>query len=61
MHSTEHVFFLDMDFWAVGELRPFQTIELARTGDAIKQWLVAEMGLISKNEAASGILSDAKA
>ena len=61
MHSTEHVFFLDMDFWAVGWLRPFQTVELARTGDAQKQMLLAEMGLISKNEKSSGILSDVQA
>ena len=61
LHSSEHVFFLDMDFWAVGELRPFQTIELARTGDAHKQLLIYEAGLISKNEKSSGILADCKA
>ena len=61
MHSTEHVFFLDMDFWACGTLRPFQTVELARTGDAHKQLLLFEGGLISKNEKSSGILADAKA
>ena len=59
--STEHVFFLDMDFWAIAWLRPFQTIELARTGDAQNQMLLAEYGLVSKNEKASGILADAKA
>ena len=61
MHSTEHVFFLDMDFWAMGWLRPFQTVELAKTGDAIKQLLIAEFGLISKNEKSSGILADCAA
>jgi len=61
MHSSEHVFFLDMDFWAVGWLRPFQTVDLAKTGDAQKQLLLAEMGLVSKNEASSGILADCKA
>ena len=30
------VFFLDMDFWAIAWLRPFQTVELAKTGDATK-------------------------
>jgi len=61
MHSTEHVFFLDMDFWAVGVLRDFQTIELARTGDAHKQMLLYEAGLVAKNEKSSGILADCKA
>jgi len=61
MNSTEHVFFLDMDFWAIGWLRPFQTVELAKTGDAHKQLLLAEYGLVSKNEKSSGILADAKA
>jgi hypothetical protein len=58
MNATDHVFFLDMDFWAIGWLRPFQTVELAKTGDAHKQLLLAEYGLISKNERSSGILSD---
>ena len=61
MHSSEHVFFLDMDFWAVGWLRPFQTVELAKTGDAQKQLLLFEAGLVSKNEASSGVLADCKA
>ena len=61
MNSTEHVFFLDMDFWALAWLRPFQTVELAKTGDAHKQLLVAEYGLVAKNEKSSGILADAKA
>ena len=61
MNSTEHVSFLDMDFWAIGWLRPFQTVELAKTGDAHKQLLLAEYGLISKNEKSSGILADCAA
>jgi len=36
-------------------------VELAKTGDATKQMLLAEYGLVSKNEKASGILADAKA
>ena len=61
MPSTEHVFFLDMDYWAVSWLRPFQTVELAKTGDAHKQLLLAEYGLVSKNEKSSGILADCAA
>ena len=52
-----NIFFLDMDFWAIAWLRPFQTVDLAKTGDSIKQLLVAEYGLVSKNEKASGILA----
>jgi len=59
--SSEHVFFLDMDFWAIAWLRPFQTVELARTGDAHKQLLLAEYGLVAKNEKSSGILADCAA
>ena len=52
-----NVFFLDMDYWGVAWLRPFQTVELAKTGDSIKQMLLGEYGLVSKNEKASGILA----
>ena len=55
------VFVLDMDFWAIAWLRPFQTVELAKTGDATKQLLLAEYGLVSKNQKSSGILADCKA
>ena len=51
-----NIFFLDMDYWAIAWLRPFQTVDLAKTGDSVKQLLVAEYGLVSKNEASSGIL-----
>ena len=52
-----NVFFLDMDFWAISWLRPFQTVELAKTGDSVKQLLVAEYGFVSKNEKSSAILA----
>ena len=52
-----NVFFLDMDYWGVAWLRPFQTVELAKTGDSIKQMLLGEYGLVSKNEKASAILA----
>jgi hypothetical protein len=50
--------FFDFDFWAVSYLRPFQTLDIARTGDSKKQMLVAEYGLMAKNEAASGCIYD---
>ena len=52
-----NVFFLDMDYWGVAWLRPFQTVTLAKTGDSEKQMLLGEYGLVSKNEKASGILA----
>ena len=50
--------FIDFDFWAVAYLRPFQTETLAKTGDSIKQMIIAEYGLMSKNQAANGFLAD---
>jgi len=61
LNSTEHVFFLDMDFWGLSVLRDFQTIELAKSGDSTKQMLLFEAGLVSKNEKSSGILADCAA
>ena len=57
-NRSRDVFFLDMDFWAIAWLRDFHTIDLAKTGDSTKQMLIGEFGLVSKNEAASGILSN---
>ena len=59
--STEHVFFLDMDFWGLSVLRDWSVVDLAKTGDAQKQMLIYEAGLVSKNEKSSGILADCKA
>ena len=50
--------FIDFDFWAVAYLRPFRTETLAKTGDSIKQMLLAEYGLMSKNQKSSGFLAD---
>ena len=43
---------------AVAYLRPFQTIELAKTGDSEKTQLLAELTLEVKNQAAHGIIAD---
>jgi len=52
-----NIFFLDMDYWGLSWLRPFQTVTMAKTGDSTKQMLLGEYGLVSKNEKASGILA----
>jgi hypothetical protein len=47
-----------MEYWAVAYLRPFQTIDLAKTGDSEKRQILAEYALVAKQEAASGIVAD---
>lgn len=49
---------LDFDFISVDYLRPFKTIELAKTGDAEKRMLITEYMLRVKNEAALGLAAD---
>ena len=51
-------YFFDYDLWSIDYLRPFRTETLAKTGDSIKQMLVAEYGLMSKNQKANGFLAD---
>ena len=46
---ADMLFFVDFDFWSVDYLRPFQTETLAKTGDSIKQLMIAEYGLRAKN------------
>jgi hypothetical protein len=62
MNSTnagnETAFIVDPDMAAVAYLRPFQTIELAKTGDSEKTQLLAELTLEVKNQAAHGIVAD---
>ena len=43
------LYFFDYDFWSIDYLRPFQTETLARTGDSMKQLMIAEYGLRAKN------------
>jgi hypothetical protein len=49
---------LDMDYWEIAYLRPMFTIDLAKTGDATKGAHLVEYTLVSKNEAASGVVAD---
>jgi hypothetical protein len=52
---------LDPEYAALAYLRPFQTNELAKTGDSEKTQLLAELTLEVKNEAAHGIVADLSA
>jgi hypothetical protein len=56
--GDEVAFVVDPDMAAVAYLRPFQTNELAKTGDAEMTQLLAELTLEVKNEAAHGIVAD---
>lgn len=62
MNSTnagnETAFLVDPDLAAVAFLRPFETIELAKTGDSEKTQLLAELTLEVRNEAGHGIIAD---
>jgi hypothetical protein len=52
------VFVLDPQYASVAYLRPFQTVELAKTGDAEKRMLLVEWGLKVNNEKAHGAVYD---
>ena len=54
----ETAFIVDPDMAAVAYLRPFQTNELAVTGDNESTQLLAEYTLEVRNEAAHGIIAD---
>jgi len=49
---------VDTEMFGVGFLRPFQTQELAKTGDAEKRLLLSEWTLVAKNEASSATIAD---
>jgi hypothetical protein len=49
---------LDPEYAALAYLRPFQTNDLAKTGDSENTQLLAEVTLEIKNEAAHGIIAD---
>jgi hypothetical protein len=56
--SDDCAFLLDTEMAAISYLRPFQTIELAKTGDSETTQLLVEYTLEVKNEAAHGIIAD---
>lgn len=52
------VWALQSDKWAIAWLRPFETVELASTGDAIKKQLVCEWTLEARQPKSSGGVLD---
>jgi hypothetical protein len=55
---TRDALVLDPEYAALAYLRPFQTNELAKAGDADKTQILVEVTLEVKNEAAHGIVAD---
>jgi Family of unknown function (DUF5309) len=55
---TRDALILDPEYAALAYLRPFQTNDLAKTGDSENTQLLAEVTLEVKNEAAHGIIAD---
>ena len=55
---TRDAIVVDPEYAALAYLRPFETIELAKTGDSEKTQLIAELTLEMRNEAAHGIAAD---
>lgn len=56
--DANDVFVLQSDKWAISYLRPFQTIELATTGDAMKRELLVEWTVESRAPKANGAVYD---
>ena len=52
------LYVLDMDYWAIAELRPMTTEPLAKTGDSDRAMLLCEATLEARNGGASGKVSD---
>jgi hypothetical protein len=55
---TDSVVVLQPDMFSVDFYRDFQTVDLAKTGDADSKQMLVEYTLCSKNEAASGVIRD---
>ena len=52
--SVNQMYVLDMDYWAIAELRGMQTEPLAKTGDSDRAMLLCELTLEARNGKASG-------
>ena len=55
---TRDALLIDPEYMALSYLRPFQTNDLAKTGDSEKTQLLAEFTLEMRNEAAHAIVAD---
>jgi hypothetical protein len=56
--TDREVFILTTDLWSIATLRPMQTVDLAKTGDAEKAMILTEYTLTARNEAGSALIAD---
>lgn len=54
----QNILILDMDYWEFAQLRPLKSWEIAKTGDHMTRQLLMEGTLVSRNEKASGKVTD---
>lgn len=55
---TREVFGVDPEYVALGQLRPMQQWEIAKTGDSDKRQMLHEITLVVENEAAHFVIAD---
>ncbi|MOA57720.1 hypothetical protein D3C78_1819500 [compost metagenome] len=56
--DANDVFVLQADKWAISYIRPFQTTELAKTGDSEKRMLTVEWTVEARAPKANGAVYD---
>jgi hypothetical protein len=56
--SARDAFIVDPEYWAVAELDSLKVMDLAKTGLATRKAMYQEVTLVSRNEAASGVIRD---
>lgn len=49
---------VDPEYWCIADLDGMKTIDLAKTGLATRKAMYREFTLVSKNEAANGVIAD---
>jgi hypothetical protein len=54
----QNILVLDMEYWQLAQLRPLKQTDLAKTGDSDRKQLLMECTLVSRNEKASGKVTD---
>jgi hypothetical protein len=55
---TRDCLVLDPEYWKIAYLRPFTTVDLAKTGDTERKQMVVEYTLEACNQKSSGIVAD---
>lgn len=56
--NTRHVFILDSSLWEVAYLDGVMVEKISKIGDSERRHIIADWGLVSRNEAGSGMVTD---